>query len=397
MNNTFFVAYVLTASLVGVSAATLYVPSFGLIALDLGVSPDLIQVSLSAFFGSFAVFHLVLGPLSDRYGRSPVVILGLAVFVAASAVTVFAGSIEVLIASRILQGVGAAACAVVPRAAVRDVFDRDGSARIMAYIAMVGGLGAALSPMVGLLLQSTFGTWRMSFAFLAGIGAVTLWLAWMAARRTPATERAAAQTSMISSYFVLMRRGPFVISTGMGALTRAGFFAFIAVSPFLALQIGADVRGALGFLLVSISGGFLAGNFVAARLVRRVRLEHLAAVGTIIAVAGSIAVILVAVVGDNNFAALIGCAIVFNLGGGLAIPPLNAIAVSVDTTRSGAAASLYGFGNFGGSSIASALVILLSFDTVAPTGVFLFGLALAAMLLSTALLRSPKEALPTSA
>lgn len=391
MNNSFFVAYVLAASLVGVTSATLYIPSFEFIARDFGVSPDLVQVTLSAFFGSFAVFHLVLGPLSDRYGRNPVVIAGLSLFVAASIAAAFAGSIEILIASRILQGVGAAACAVVPRAAVRDVFDRDGSARIMAYIAMVGGIGAALAPMIGLLLQSSFGTWRVSFVFLAAVGAVTLWFAWMSARQSPGAARPPGRTSMVSSYFVLMRRWPFVLSTAIGALTRAGFFAFIAVSPFLASQIAPGVSGALGFLLVSISGGFLAGNLAAARLVRRIQLERLSAAGTAIAVAGTICVILTAVVGSDAFAPLIASTILFNVGAGLAIPPLNAIAVSVDTTRSGAAASLYGFGNFGASSIASALVILLSFDSVAPTGFFVFALALLALLLSIAQLRSPLE------
>ncbi len=389
MTASFFVAYVLAASLVGVTAATLYVPSFEFIAQDFGVSPDLVQVTLSVFFGSFAVFHLVLGPLSDRYGRSPVVIAGLGVFVAASIAAAFAGSIEFLIASRILQGAGAAACAVVPRAAVRDVFDRDGSARIMAYIAMAGGLGAALAPMAGLLLQSSFGTWRLSFVFLAALGAVTLWLAWMSARRSPGTARPRGRTSMVSSYFVLLRQRPFVLSTAIGALTRAGFFAFIAVSPFLAARIAPDVSGALGFLLLSISGGFLAGNFVAARLARRIQLERLSTAGTAIAVAGSLCVILTAAAGNDAFVLLAASTILFNVGAGLAIPPLNAIAVSVDTTRSGAAASLYGFGNFGVSSIASALVILLSFDSVAPTGFFVFALALLALVLSIAQLRSP--------
>lgn len=391
MNNSFFVAYVLAASLVGVTSATLYVPSFEFIARDFGVSTDLVQVTLSVFFGSFAVFHLVLGPLSDRYGRYPVVIAGLSLFVAASVAAAFAGSIEVLIASRIVQGAGAAACAVVPRAAVRDVFDRDGSARIMAYIAMVGGLGAALAPMIGLLLQSSLGTWRVSFVFVAAVGAVTLGFAWMSARQSPAAPRRAGRVSMVSSYFVLMRRRPFVLSTAIGALTRAGFFAFIAVSPLLASQIAPGVSGALGFLLVSISGGFLAGNLTAARLVRRIQLERLSAAGTAIAVAGSMCVILTAVAWSDAFAPLIASTILFNLGAGLAIPPLNAIAVSVDTTRSGAAASLYGFGNFGASSVASALVILLSFDSVAPTGLFVFALALLALLLSIAQLRSPIE------
>lgn len=137
------------------------------------------------------------------------------------------------------------------------------------------------------------------------------------------------------------------------------------------------------------SGGFLAGNLAAARLVRRIQLERLSTAGTAIAAAGSICVILTAAVWGNAFAPLIASTIVFNFGAGLAIPPLNAIAVSVDTRRSGAAAALYGFGNFGASSIASALVILLSFDSVAPTGIFIFVLAVLALLLSIAQLRSP--------
>ena len=144
--------FLLMATMVGIFATNLYLPSFSNIALDLNASSQSVQLTLTVFLFSFGIFQLLHGPLSDQIGRKKVMIFGLFIFIVASFGAALANSINFLIVMRVLQAIGGSTGMVIARAMVRDVYERDESAKVMAYVGMGSGVSAAAAPLIGGLL-----------------------------------------------------------------------------------------------------------------------------------------------------------------------------------------------------------------------------------------------------
>ncbi|NND48722.1 MAG: MFS transporter, partial [Rhizobiales bacterium] len=156
---------------VGQFATNVYLPGMADIASDLETSLSAVQTLVPAYLASFAFAQLVMGPLSDRFGRRPVIIFGLGIFTLASVACVFAPDIPTLIAARVFQATGACATIVVGRAMIRDTSEGVAAAQAMAFLAIAMGIGPATSPFFGGFLVTWFG-WQSTFLVTAGVGAI---------------------------------------------------------------------------------------------------------------------------------------------------------------------------------------------------------------------------------
>jgi DHA1 family bicyclomycin/chloramphenicol resistance-like MFS transporter len=195
----------IVASTVGMVASSIYVPSIPQIARNFDTSISAVQLTFVGYLAAFAVSLLVLGPLSDRYGRQPVMLVGLGLCLLSSLACACSPSIEFLIAARIAQGIGACAGMAVGRAAIRDVYGRDGAAPVLATLAFIVTLVQAFAPVLGGQLQEWVG-WRSNFIFVALLAACALALA---AKYVPETRSPGPGVSdlgsMLGGYWSLLR------------------------------------------------------------------------------------------------------------------------------------------------------------------------------------------------
>jgi DHA1 family bicyclomycin/chloramphenicol resistance-like MFS transporter len=261
-------------------------PALPIMARALHTSDAVIQATLGSFMLAFALGQLVIGPLSDRYGRRPVIAAGMALFAVAGILCAVAVDGRLLVAARFVQGFGACAGAVVGRAMIRDIFtDRARAAQMQAYASAISGVVPMLAPLLGAALLSW--GWRAIYAALVAGGVLLLaatvaWLAESLAERAPS----ARVVHVFERYrtFLALPRSPALCA--LVAFSFAGLFAFISGSPFvLVRELGlSNAHYALAFALSS--GSILAGSWTTGVLARRVGSERMlaaAAVGAALA------------------------------------------------------------------------------------------------------------------
>ena len=220
----------------------MYLPALPAIAVDLHAAPGLLEATLAAFFAGFALGQLAYGPLSDRIGRRPPLIGGLALYTVASIVCATAATPGVLIAGRAAQALGGAAALVIARAVVRDLYDAQDAARVFSRLILIMGLAPVLAPSLGSLLLVRF-SWRAVFWLLAAFGAACM-VATM--RRLPETSPRTATgglATVAGGYLRIFRDLRFVGLALGGGFAAAGMFAYIAASPFVFIeQLGLSPR-----------------------------------------------------------------------------------------------------------------------------------------------------------
>lgn len=334
----------------------MYLPAFPALSASLGASEGAVQGTLAAFFLAFALGQGLLGPLSDRFGRRPPLLAGLALFVAASAACALAEAAGALAAARAAQGLGACSGMVIARAVVRDLYPPAEAARAFAALMLVTGVAPMLAPLVGGVLLARFG-WESIFWCLAALGLAALLAA---AIRLPETRPADAPRHGVAgaarAYAALLRDARFVRPALVGAAGMAGLFAYIAGSPFALIRLlgvpeaeyglyfGAN---ALGMVAMAQVGARLAGPLGGPARVLRAAAAGLALAGALL-VAGSFA----------TGTALGRWAVVVPLflyvsALGAVLPNAAALAMAPFGRTAGTASALMGMGQFGAGAVAA--------------------------------------------
>jgi DHA1 family bicyclomycin/chloramphenicol resistance-like MFS transporter len=309
-----------------------------------GISVSQAQLTLSVYLVAYALSQLIYGPLSDRFGRRPTLYGGTLIFLAASIACALAPSIGTLIAARFFQAIGACAWAVVGRAIVRDIHGAEGTARMLGYIAAGGSLFIALGPVVGGVLEQSFG-WRANFAFLAIFGVVlgvaaALFLKESNPHRDP---RATGVAQMLGNYRVL------VTDQRVWGYTVCNGFSFCCVMAFqsgasfvLMNLLGVSARD-FGLLYGVSLLGYIASSFFLARWIVRFGAQRLLAGGTALGALAGTAMALLALGGVRSVAAIIVPYFTFMVAIGLSQPTAMAGAISPYARIAGTASALYGF------------------------------------------------------
>ena len=342
--------FVATAALLSLMMASLplsvdsTLPSMPLAAADFAVSDGTIQFSLSVFMAGIALGQLFYGPVSDRFGRRPVLLVSFCVFVAAAGGCAVSASYESFIAFRFVHGLAVCAAAVLARAIVRDLFDREEAAKMIAYVMMLHGFAPVVGPVLGAHLAVSLG-WRAVYAFLAIYGLVALAVAWRALDETLPARRldALRPRPLLRTYSRILRSRVFVGYMLTMSACYCGLFAFLAASATsLINHVGVPVE-TYGYLFAACMMVYVCGSWLSARLVGRRSLHGMIVTGgATMACAGLVMAALGLARVDAAWAIVLPMA-GYMFAFSFIVPAGQAAAMSVFPDIAGAASSVLGF------------------------------------------------------
>lgn len=372
----------------GILPINIFLPSLTGMAADFGVSYGVMGLSLAAYAAVSACLQIVMGPLSDRYGRRPVILWGTGIFIVATLGCIFARDVWTFLAFRMAQAAIAPTYAVA-LAVIRDTTDKEHAASRMGYVAMAWALAPMLGPSFGGLLDEALG-WRASFWFLAAAGIAVFALCWADLRETN-DNRASTLAAQFRAYPELLGSVRFWAYALCMAFSVGAFYAFLAGAPLAAGTAFEMSPAMLGLAMGSITGGFMLGSFLAGRFSSRVGLTTMLISGRLIACFGLLLGLGLYVSGIDHVFALFGPCMFVGLSNGLTMPSANAGAISVRPQLVGSAAGLAGaLAVAGGAAMSSITGAVLDAEN-ARYALLLVMLASATLALAAALYASHLE------
>ncbi|GHG80288.1 multidrug effflux MFS transporter [Pseudodonghicola xiamenensis] len=328
------------ANALSVLTLNMFLPSLAKMAEALNADYGLVNLSVAGYLAISAVLQLAMGPLSDRYGRRPVMVLTTAIFVLASVGCALAQNVWVFLGFRMLQA-GIVSGQVLSRAVIRDMHAPKDAAKMLGHVAMAMALAPMLGPMLGGALDMAFG-WRSSFVLYSLLGAVMLVILWADLGETNAAAASFSFRDQIHDYPELFRSRRFWGYSLCYAFAVAGFFAFITGAPLVAAAWYDLSPAALGLGIGIITVGFMVGNFVSGLVGARAELVTMVLVGRIFATLGPIGGLALFFSGAGTLWVFFGSAIVVGFGNGLTNANANAGVMSVRPRLAGSASGLSG-------------------------------------------------------
>lgn len=380
---------------VGPFSTDMYLASFTDIARDLGTDASAVQLTLTAFLVGIGAGQLVLGPLSDRVGRRPVLVAAVALFAAASAALVFTPTIELFVILRFVQGFGGAAGVVLSRAIAVDVSPRGTAVRALSLISMVVGIAPLIAPPLGGVVSQLAG-WRAVMAVLAVIGLAMVIVASVAIPESlpPEQRHAGGIGNTVRMFGGLLRDPGFPLYTASFALTFAAIMAYVSASPFVGQVV-------LGMTPVEYSLGFAAGasavllsTLTNSRVAVRFGPRRMLVVGLGAAGLAAASLLVLTLTGALAPASFILSAFVLGVGLGFTMPNASALGLARADHARGAGSALMGASQFLLGGLVSPLVGLGGEDTAVPMAVVIASCVAAAGVLGALALattRAPRR------
>jgi len=322
----------------------LYLASLPSMAVDFGVAPAAVQHTLSLFVIGFGSAQLISGPLSDRWGRRPVLIGGLTLYLLSSIACAFAPGLGWLVAARFAQAIGCCTGVVVARAVMRDAYSPDEGARVLARASSLLAVAPIFGPVLGGYLQVSFG-WRAAFVALALAGLV-VWIAALArmeeSNRKP-NPAAMHLGTLLRGYLAVWKTPAFWAYALPGALSYASIFAFISGTPFILIRVLGVATEHYGFYFALGVLGYLTGTLLCRRLLARVGLQRALLAGTAIGLAGGLGFLLLVLAGARSVALVVAAQFVVMAAHGINFPCAQSGSIAPFPEKAGAAAGLFGF------------------------------------------------------
>ena len=342
----FFTLVFLTG--LSILSLNMFLPSLSNIAEEFQADYSIVSLSVAGYLGITAVLQLIIGPLSDRFGRRPVLLSGLVIFILASLGCMLASNIWTFLAFHVMQG-AIISGGVLPYAIIRDSAPEQEVASQMGYVAMAMAVAPMLGPMVGGVLDELFG-WRSSFLFFTVLGLAALVLCWIDLGETNKSP-SETFTKQFQAYPDLFRSRRYwgyalCITFSVGA-----FYIFITGVPLVAETILELSPAELGFYMGTITAGFALGSFLSGRYSKRYPLTTMMIAGRIVACVGLIGGLTLFLTGFVNVVSLFGATVFVGLGNGLTMPSANAGALSVRPRLAGSASGLKGALTVGGGAV----------------------------------------------
>jgi DHA1 family bicyclomycin/chloramphenicol resistance-like MFS transporter len=357
------------------------VPALTAMADGLDADFATIQLTLSSYLFATAISQLIHGPLSDKFGRRPVLLWGVLIYAVASLICLFAPSAWIVILGRILQGVGAAAGFALCRAIIRDLYERERAASMLGYITMGFSTAPMVAPLIGGLLSDYLG-WRLIFLFMAVVGVVMLVVMWLALPETRKPMPEGQERVGFFKGFAVLARIPAFWAYALNIGLMAGiFFAFLGGAPFVATTHFGMSGTAYGVYFAMSPVAFFLGNFLTGRLTMRLGTGSMMRAGNALGLAAAICLIALLGSGWQNPLALFVPVWFIGLANGLSLSNSMAGAVSVRPALAGTAAGITGSFQVGFGAVATVVVgyLLTAANTPLPLPLFMTALGAAAL------------------
>ena len=352
-------------SAIGPFSVDMYLPAFPSMAENLHVSPGEVERTLAAYLIGLALAQIFYGPLADRYGRKPPLLVGLALYMIASMACALTHDIHTLTAWRIVQAMGGAAGIVIPRAVIRDHYNTQESARAMSLLMLIMGLAPILAPLAGGQLLR-IADWRSLFWFMMCAGGILLGFVLFTMKESLTPERVVPLRwrTILHNYRELLKHRGFLAHSLAGGFGQAGMFAYIIGSPRIFIELYGVSPQHYGFLFGANAMGLILGSQVSARLLRTYAPHQLQprALNALLII--SLIAIALTLTGLITLPLLMLCLIGYMASQGFVNPNSAALALSEQGKRLGVASALLGTLQF--SCSATAGLIISSWQTSSP-------------------------------
>ena len=326
----------------------LYLPALPALTEGFGAAMSQAQLTLTALLLAFGLSQLVWGPLSDRFGRRPVLLGGLLAYVVASVGSALAPSMELLIVWRIVQGTAMGAGVMCARAVVRDLYPPVEGARVMSRALTGLGVIACASAPLGGLLSDLFG-WRATLLAVAVFGAAALAMIALRFDETvpPAQRQALHPMTLARNWVQILRHPTFLAFSALTIASYGGLFTFLATSSFVFIQVLGLTKTQYGLLMFSMSASYIVGTFMCRRLLVRFGVRRTVALAGGLTLTGGTLMALLALLGSQSpwygAWAIVGPYYLFMLGHGVHQPCGQSGAVGPFPQAAGTASALNGF------------------------------------------------------
>jgi len=387
-------ALLMAMTALGPLTLNILVPAVPNLVVTMNAEPGTVQLTISLYLFGLAISQLALGPLSDRFGRRPVVIGGLALTALASIVAIAMSSIGALIAARMVQALGASTGLVVGRAIIRDLYDRDRAASMIGSVTTVMVVAPMVAPLIGGTLDTTLG-WESIFVFIAVASTLVLTWAYLALPETrPDYVTGGGFRFIARETRELFRDRTFSGYVLVTAIATSTFFAFLGGAPHLVIGIMGRSSAEYGAWFALAAFGYMLGNLMAARLSPRFGVDNMIRAGVSLQIVGGVVSIILATLfplggPETVFPAqfLLSC------GNGIFLPNAVAGAISVRPQAAGTASGIVGFAQMGLGAIAAQVMsyVIAHSSTAQPMAWSMFILAAIAMVLFLFLIKPPRK------
>jgi DHA1 family bicyclomycin/chloramphenicol resistance-like MFS transporter len=333
----------------GLSALTMniFLPSLPGMAEWFGVPYGLMQQSVALYLALSAGLQVLIGPLSDRYGRRKVLLWSVALFLLATVGTLVAPNATVFLICRMAQAVIASGM-VLSRAIVRDITSDAEAASMIGYVTMGMSLVPMIGPVIGGVLDEQFG-WQANFALLLGLGVLVLALCWVDLGET-ATLRDVSILGQMRQYPELLASRRFWGYTAAASFASGCFFAYLGGAPYVGTEIFGLSSSRIGMLFALTAVGYAAGNFLAGRFSVRIGMNRMVLTGTLVTTFGLVLLLALTLAGLSGPVVFFGLTVFMGIGNGMSLPNANAGILSVKPELAGTASGLGGALIIGGGA-----------------------------------------------
>jgi MFS transporter, DHA1 family, multidrug resistance protein len=349
---------------IGFCALHIVVPALPILAKAFAASPAHVQPVLTLYLAGIAGGQILYGPLSDRFGRRPVLIAGLVTFLAGTLLCGLAWSLAALVVGRVLEAVGACAGIVLGRAIIRDVYEREAAARGIALVMMAMTLAPAVAPAFGAYLAEWI-DWRAIFALLGVLGAVVLAMTVSRLGETNPQPARLDFVGMLVSYLALLRSPAFLGFALCSACTSASWFTFCAGAPFVLSTLMHRPPSTYGLMILLPMAAYMLGNALTARFAVRLGSMTLFVSGLALSLAAGIMMALWCLLAPSPWALFVPIA-VSSVGNGMSQPPAMVAGLSVYPRIAGAASGLIGCLQMAVAGLGSFVIGILPQDSTLP-------------------------------